>query len=93
MRGDANSDGSFNIADVITSLDFLFHSLNVPCAQALDSNDDESVDIADAVFSLAALFAGGAEPSPPGSSCGMDVTPGTLQCESFPACVTDNSNP
>jgi hypothetical protein len=65
----------------------------VYCVQALDSNDDESVNIADAVFSLAAIFTGGAEPSPPGSSCGVDVTPGTLQCQSFPACDTDDSNP
>ncbi|MEC9477499.1 MAG: putative metal-binding motif-containing protein [Planctomycetota bacterium] len=93
LRGDANADGSFNIADVITSLDFLFHSLNVSCVQALDSNDDESVDIADAVFSLAALFAGGPEPSPPGATCGVDVTTGPLSCQSFSACNSDGSNP
>ena len=91
LRGDANADGSFDVSDVVTSLDFIFQGESVYCVQALDSNDDESVNIADAVFSLAALFAGGAEPAPPGTVCGLDETTGTLGCEVFPACDEDNS--
>jgi hypothetical protein len=91
LRGDANADGSFDVSDVVTSLDFIFEGDDVYCVQALDSNDDESVNIADAVFSLAALFAGGAEPAPPGAVCGLDETSGILGCEVFPACDEDNS--
>ncbi len=86
IRGDANSDGVFDVSDVITTFDYIFQGEYVPCEQALDSNDDELIDIGDAVYSLMALFAGGAEPAPPGASCGLDETPGTLSCEIFPPC-------
>jgi hypothetical protein len=91
LRGDANGDASFDLADVIDTLDFIFQGEPVPCLVALDSNDDEQVDIADAVFSLAALFTGGAEPAPPGLLCGTDETTGPLDCDSFPACDDDGS--
>jgi hypothetical protein len=86
MRGDANSDGVFDVSDVITTFDYIFQGEYVPCDQALDSNDDDLIDIGDAVYSLMALFAGGAEPAPPGARCGLDETPGTLTCELFPPC-------
>ena len=99
LRGDANADGSFDVSDVVTSLDFIFEGDDVYCVQALDSNDDESVTRIDrAILGLtvtvirhAALFAGGAEPAPPGAVCGLDETSGTLGCEVFPACDEDNS--
>jgi hypothetical protein len=91
LRGDANADASFDLADVIDTLDFIFQGEPVPCLVALDSNDDEQVDIADGVFSLAALFTGGAEPAPPGLLCGTDETTGPLDCDSFPACDDDGS--
>ncbi|MEC9477495.1 MAG: FG-GAP-like repeat-containing protein [Planctomycetota bacterium] len=86
LRGDANADASFDLADVIDTLDFIFLGEPVPCLVALDSNDDEQVDIADAVFSLAALFTGGAEPAPPTLICGPDPTPDNLDCVSFQGC-------
>ena len=86
LRGDANADGNFDLADVIETLDFIFLGEPVSCRVALDSNDDELVDIADAVFSLATLFAGGAEPTPPGLLCGIDETSGNLDCLTFPPC-------
>ena len=93
LRGDANADGNFDLADVIDTLDFIFQGEPVPCLVALDSNDDELIDISDAVFSLAALFAGGAEPAAPGLFCGTDETSGTLNCDSFPSCSDDGSSP
>jgi len=86
LRGDANSDGAFDIADVVKTLGFLFQGEAVPCLVALDSNDDETVDIADGVYSLQALFGGGPSPLPPYQLCGPDETFGSLGCNSFPTC-------
>jgi len=56
QRGDCNTDGSFNIADAIFSLDSLFGGgVDGSCGDACDSNDDGSINIADAIFTLAAL--------------------------------------
>jgi len=93
LRGDANSDGAFDISDVIGSLDYLFQGQSVPCLVALDSNDDETVDIGDTIFSLEALFGGGLSPWPPYQQCGVDETSGNLGCEYFPACEGNDSGP
>ena len=93
LRGDANSDGAFDISDVIGSLDYLFQGQSVPCLVALDSNDDETVDIGDTIFSLEALFGGGPSPWPPYQQCGVDETSGNLGCEYFPACEGNDSGP
>ncbi|MEC9477497.1 MAG: hypothetical protein VX764_10705 [Planctomycetota bacterium] len=90
LRADSNSDGSFDIADVVQTLNFLFHAEVIPCLVALDANDDNSIDIADAIFSLEALFSGGPTPWPPYQNCGVDETPGDLNCETFPACINSN---
>lgn len=93
IRGDANSDGSFDLSDVITGLGYLFQSQSSTCLSALDSNDDETIDIADAIFSLDALFGGGPSPWPPHQNCGIDETPGSLGCEYFPACEINGGGP
>ena len=93
LRGDANSDGSFDISDVVSGLDYLFQAQAVPCLVALDSNDDETVNIADSIFSLDALFGGGPSPWPPYQQCGIDETTGPLGCGSFPACEENGSGP
>ncbi|MFN0056996.1 MAG: choice-of-anchor L domain-containing protein [Planctomycetota bacterium] len=85
-RGDANADGTFNIADAISILSGLFSMGFLPCAQAADANDDESVNIADAVSVLSALFVAGAPLPPPPSACGADPTSGALTCDAFPPC-------
>ncbi|MEM7263790.1 MAG: dockerin type I repeat-containing protein, partial [Planctomycetota bacterium] len=77
IRGDANADGSVNIADCIRILDFLFPPTSptpgvpapIPCRDAADFNDDEGVDIADAVYGLSHLFSGGPDPSAPFDAC------------------------
>ncbi len=93
LRGDANSDGAFDISDVISSLDYLFQGQSVPCLVALDSNDDETVDIGDTIYSLEALFGGGPSPWPPYQQCGVDETSGNLGCEYFPACEGNDNGP
>ena len=92
LRGDANTDGSFDIADVILSLGYLFQDLPVSCLLALDSNDDQTVDIGDSIYSLNALFGGGPSPGPPHQQCGDDTSAGTLDCDSFPLCDTANND-
>ncbi len=75
-RGDANRDGSVNIADAVYILQNLFASgPAILCPDAADANDDEGVNIADAVYILQNLFADGpAIPAPGPDTCGPDTT-------------------
>lgn len=86
IRGDANADGTLNVADPITALGYLFSEDTVPCLVALDANDDGATNIADAIWVLATLFSQGAPPRPPFPDCGPDPTPDALGCDSFDAC-------
>ena len=79
-RGDANSDGMYDISDAITVLVRLFGTGTVTCENALDANDDESVNVADAVYLLQALFGTGPFPTAPAPNCGVDPTAGALSC-------------
>ncbi len=87
-RGDANRDGSVNIADAVYILQNLFASgPEIICMDAGDSNDDESVNIADAVYILQNLFAQGPAIPPPGTdTCGPDPTPHPTGGPDLPAC-------
>jgi hypothetical protein len=85
-RGDANLDGNLDVADPVRMLEFLFKSVAVSCIRSLDANDSESVNIADAVYLLAAMFTSGPLPPAPYGACGIDPTPGSLSCDSFPPC-------
>jgi hypothetical protein len=61
VRGDVNSDGDVNVADVIFWLMFQFVSGSdgPECLDRADVNDDESANIADAIYSLSFLFGNG----------------------------------
>lgn len=100
VRGDANVDGSVNLADAFAILNALFiwgsfHYL--ACEDAADANDDGAVNITDAVFTLNHLFIGG-RPIPPPNECkfpteedpdlvqDFDPTPDEVHCASFPWC-------
>jgi len=98
IRGDANGDGTLNIADPVATLGHLFQGAPSPCPDSMDANDDGSVNIADAVFSLDVLFGtAGQVPPAPYPACGDDPTadaiacPGPLSgCPSLPtACGTN----
>ncbi len=72
-RGDANNDGSVNIADAVTVLGHLFSGSPLPdCPDAADGNDDGSLNIADGVTILSYLFAGGELAAPGAEVCGLD---------------------
>ncbi len=85
-RGDANADGSFNIADAIAILDYVFFGSFASCLSAYDANDDGGLDIGDAVYGLSTLFSGGSPPPAPYPGCGADPTPDSLNCTTFAGC-------
>ncbi len=86
IRGDANADGLFDIADTITTLDWLFAAGSAQCVLAMDSNDDDVVDIGDVITSLDAIFSAAGPLVAPHPACGVDPTPGTLSCATFAGC-------
>lgn len=87
-RGDASDDGAVDIADAVFILSSLFSGGTEPsCASAADANDDDTVDISDAVTILGALFVPGSPPIPaPNPDCGLDPTPGALECDATSGC-------
>jgi hypothetical protein len=83
LRGDANADGTVNIADATTLLGFLFLGDDpLACEDAADANDDGSLNISDASFALGYLFLGTAQPPFPGpANCGPDaLTADPIRC-------------
>ena len=84
-RGDCNTDGVSNIADVVHGLGILFSGAGpANCADACDVNDDGGNDISDPIFMLGNLFSGGPNPPLP-DDCGPDPTPDSLDCLIGPA--------
>ncbi len=89
VRGDANTDGTFNIADAIFTLSHLFNAgPAAACSDAADANDDGTVDISDAVYMLQNLFAEGPAIPPPHPGCGTDPTGAAdgLDCAEYQHC-------
>lgn len=85
-RGDCNSDGGVNLADVIRILAHLFSDEPIVCDDACDVSDDGAVDLSDGIGILSFVFSGGAAPAAPFGLCGMDPTGDALDCAAFPAC-------
>ncbi len=89
VRGDANSDGSFDISDAVFALSALFTPGGVQptCFDSADTNDDGQFDISDAVSTLGSLFVvGSAPPPPPHPGCGADPGTDSLDCGAFAPC-------
>ncbi|HIN80403.1 MAG TPA: hypothetical protein EYN00_04945 [Planctomycetes bacterium] len=86
-RGDLNGDGSFDLADPIRALMQFMGSLDNSCFDASDANDDGQINIADPIAMLNAIVLGGSSPPDPGpSACGPDLTPDSLNCETYTGC-------
>jgi hypothetical protein len=83
LRGDADHDGTINITDSLSTLNFLFSGGARPyCLDASDANDDGEVNISDAISLLGYLFLGTARPAEPGTMIpGSDPTADRLYCE------------
>lgn len=87
MRGDANHDGTLNIADAIWILNYLFQDAAVPpCFDASDANDDGGVDIGDAIYVISWQFSRGPQPPAPFLACGPDPTMDSLDCAVYDFC-------
>lgn len=86
IRGDANGDTVFDIADPITVLNYLFAGgEKPPCLDAVDANNDTKINLADALWLLNFMFRGGPQPSEPFPQPGIDPSDdgsGSLGCAS-----------
>ncbi len=86
-RGDANADGSVDVADGVTIVYYLFAGQACACVSALDANDDGQVDTSDAVYVLYHLFLHGPPPPSPFRTCARDPTRDALSCEAYAPCA------
>ncbi len=91
LRGDANADGSVDIADAVRILFFLFTGdEGIPCLDAADNDDSGTVDISDPIYILGYLFLRGPAvdaPFGPMATCGVDPTPlDGLSCLRYRPC-------
>jgi hypothetical protein len=81
LRGNSNSDNSFNLTDSVVVLAFLFQGGDTPaCLDAADADDNSVIDISDSVFIVNHLFSGGPPPPCPFECCGEDPTVDALTC-------------
>ncbi len=76
-RGEANVDGTLDLTDPITVLNFQFQGGPIPgCLDAADADDSGTLDLTDAIYSLNFQFLAGPMPPEPGPDvCGVDPTP------------------
>ncbi len=80
-RGDANSDDTIDIADVIVTLDYLFLGGSAGCPDALDANDDGAISLSDPIRLLDWLYGEcGLPPAYPYQECAPDLTEDALGC-------------
>ncbi|MFP6634035.1 MAG: hypothetical protein VCD16_15490 [Planctomycetota bacterium] len=87
LRGDGNDDGTIDLTDAITILNYLFLGGVVPgCLDAADADDDEEIQLTDGIYTLSFLFSGGAPPPAPWPDCGEDLGGGGLDCAAHQSC-------
>jgi len=85
IRGDSNADGSIDLGDAVTTLNYLFAGGPVACEAASDTNADGAHDLGDAVSLLNHLFADGKAPAAPYPTCGLPTDGAKpLPCEKSP---------
>ncbi len=84
-RGDANGDGSLDLADAVFTLAYLFTGGPASdCPDAADSDDNGRIELADPIAALGTLFLGRASLPEP-VDCGCDLTTDELLgCSSSP---------
>jgi hypothetical protein len=83
VRGDANDDGTCDLADSLHILTYMYTSGSAPYSpDAADANDSGSVDIADVISILTTLFQDGDPLPAPGWGRGFDGSADELSCAS-----------
>ena len=84
-RGDANGDGSVNLADVGFISEYVNRGGDPPaCFDAADADDDGDVDNGDATRIFGWYAQGGPPPPAPGPfTCDEDPTSDSLDCDSY----------
>jgi hypothetical protein len=64
LRGDANSDGSVTVSDVVYMINYLFKGGPAPVQlPSADLNCDSKVTVSDVVYLINYLFKGGPKPA------------------------------
>ena len=87
LRGDGNDDGTIDLTDAITILNYLFLGGEAPgCLDAADSDDDEEIQLTDGIYTLSFLFSGGVPPPAPWPGCGEDLAGEGLDCTAQQSC-------
>jgi hypothetical protein len=89
-RGDDNADGTIDINDPLTCLNYQYGGGQAPpCMDAGDFDDSGRYDLSDCVANLCNQFAGCPNPPAPSGSCGPDpTTQDPLGCDTFVPCGT-----
>ena len=89
LRGDANDDGSLNLADAISLISYIFGGGSEPqCRSAANANSDYTVDIGDVIFLINHQFLAGPPPGAPYPNCGADPAgEAGIGCESYESCL------
>ncbi len=82
IRGEVNSDGTFDLSDSVYIFEYLFlGTVAEPrCMDSADANNDGVLDISDAALLLAFQFLGTIEPAPPHPGPGQDTEEDDLGC-------------
>ena len=93
LRGDVNTDDFVDIADGIATLDYLFGTGALYCADAMDVNDTGTIDISDPIGLFAYLFQASSTPPAPFGQCGVDPTADNLGCDSYAPCNLGDAIP
>lgn len=91
IRGDVNGDGTVDLSDAVSGLDYLFRNTgSLGCEDAADANDDGEIDISDPIRIMLFLFQGGAanQIPAPSQACGVDGSSDRLTCERYQPCET-----
>ncbi len=66
LRGDANSDGTIDLADIVYLVNYLYKGGPAPAStEAGDANCDGTIDLADVIYLINYLYKGGPAPGCP----------------------------
>ena len=84
IRGDANVDGTIDLADGAAIIFFFGGNYDPPCFDALDVNDDGAIDVGDLLTLYMFLFDLGTRPAPPFPNCGIDPSMDEIGCGFYP---------